>query len=43
MRLEVLRTIQLLSVSPTNCNHMLSQGLAALICQVFSIPDSSQR
>lgn len=42
-RYILLRTLQLLSATPTNCNHMLSVGAAQLICDSFALPDPEQQ
>lgn len=42
-RCVLLQTIQILSVAPTNCNHMLSVGGAEIICDSFTLPDPEQR
>ena len=42
-RCVLLQTIQMLSETPTNCNHMLSVGGAQLICDAFTLPDPEQR
>ena len=42
-RCFLLQAIQMLSVTPTNCNHMLSVGGAEVICDSFTLPDPEQR
>ena len=43
VRLDILRTLQLLSATPTNCNHMLSVGGARIVCDTLSLPDPDQQ
>ena len=42
VRLELLHALQLLSATPTNCNHMLAAGAARLLCQTLALSSDQQ-